>query len=722
MKQILQDMAKGGSSIVEAPAPQIKSNYVLINTSSTLISAGTERMLVDFGKASLIDKARSQPDKVKMVLEKVQTDGLITTVDAVKSKLAQPLPLGYSNVGVVADVGKGAEQFKVGDRVVSNGPHADVVRVAKNLVAKIPDNVSDEEAAFTVVASIGLQGIRLASPTLGECFVVTGVGLIGLLTVQMLRAQGCRVLAIDFDQSKLDLAKQFGAEICNPGLGEDPIAAGMAFSRGVGVDGVIITASTKSTDPVTQAARMSRKRGRIILVGVTGLELSRADFYEKELTFQVSCSYGPGRYDPAYEEKGNDYPLAFVRWTEQRNFEAILDMMSSGHLDVKPLISHRFKFEDASAAYDVLTTDKSALGILLQFDSAIDSRHDKTVHLGISKGVSLASNPPMNHLANEAVVGFVGAGNYASRMLIPAFKKAGAKLHSIATSGGINGVTHGEKAGFTEATTDTEAMINDSNINTIAIVTQHNSHAHFVQQALKAGKNVFVEKPLAITHTELADVKAAYELACKAEKTPKLMVGFNRRFSPQIQKMKALLSPIKEPKSFIMTMNAGAIPSDHWTQDVNVGGGRIIGEACHFIDLMRFLAGSEIISVQARRMGDTNSVDITEDKAAIILGFADGSFGTIHYLANGAASFPKERIEVFAAGGTLQLDNFIKLKGFGWKGFKKLNLWKQDKGQKACSTAFIDSIKNGTASPIAAEELFEVAKVTIDIAEQLRLQ
>ena len=712
MKQILQDMAKGGSAIVEAPAPQATKNHVLINTTTTLISAGTERMLVDFGKANLIDKARAQPDKVKMVLEKVQTDGLMTTVDAVKSKLAQPLPLGYCNVGVIESVGKSAEGFQQGDRVVSNGPHADVVRVSKNLVAKIPENVSDEEASFTVVASIGLQGIRLANPTMGECFVVTGVGLIGLLTVQMLRAQGCRVLAIDFDQAKLDLAKQFGAETCNPGKGEDPVAAGMAFSRGVGVDGVIITASTKSNDPVTQAARMSRKRGRIILVGVTGLELSRADFYEKELTFQVSCSYGPGRYDPIYEEQGNDYPLAFVRWTEQRNFEAILDMMAGGQLNVKPLITHRFKFENASDAYELLTSDKSALGILLQFESAPNSRHEKTVKL----------NAITNYKPNEPVVGFVGAGNYASRMLIPAFKEAGAQFHSIATSGGINGVIHGEKAGFSEATTDTQAMIDNPNINTVAIVTRHNSHAYFVQEALKAGKNVFVEKPLAITHEELADVKAAYDDAVKTDKAPKLMVGFNRRFSPQVQKMKQLLEPIKEPKSFIMTMNAGSIPADHWTQDINVGGGRIIGEACHFIDLMRYLAGCEIVSVQARRMGDTDTVDVTEDKAAIILGFADGSFGTIHYLANGAASFPKERVEVFTAGGTLQLDNFIKLKGFGWKGFKKLNLWKQDKGQTACSAAFIESIKQAKPAPISADELFEVAKVTIDIANQLRMQ
>ena len=711
MKQVLQDLGAGGTAIEQAPAPQASRGQCVINSAVTLVSAGTERMLVDFGKASMVQKARQQPDKVKMVLDKVKTDGLMTTVDAVRSKLAQPIPLGYCNVGVVESVGKGVDQFKAGDRVVSNGPHADVVRVPKNLCAKIPEGVSDEAAAFTVVASIGLQGIRLAQPTLGEAFVVTGVGLIGLMTVQMLRAQGCRVLAIDFDDRKLQLAKSFGAEICNPGKGEDPITAGMALSRGNGVDGVIITASTKSSDPVSQAAKMSRKRGRIILVGVTGLELMRDDFYQKELTFQVSCSYGPGRYDPLYEDQGQDYPLGFVRWTEQRNFEAVLDMMASGALNVEPLITHRFDFDKAPDAYDVLTEDKSALGILLKYESDTEPRHVKTVELNVA--TSFASQKP--------VLGFVGAGNYASRMLIPAFKKAGAQFHTIATSGGINGVIHGKNTGFKQATTDTQAMLDDPEINTAVIVTRHNSHAGFVCSALKAGKNVFVEKPLAVTHEELAEVEAIYHNPVDPQAAPKLMVGFNRRFSPQVQKMKSLLAGVNEPKTFMMTMNAGAMPNDHWTQDPEVGGGRIIGEACHFIDLMRFLADSEIVSVQCRRMGDTPGM-ITEDKAAIILGFADGSFGTIHYLANGAASFPKERVEVFAAGRVLQLDNFRKLTGYGWPGFSKMNLWRQDKGQDGCAAAFLQSVEQGSEAPIPAAELFEVAKVTIDIAEQLRQQ
>jgi predicted dehydrogenase/threonine dehydrogenase-like Zn-dependent dehydrogenase len=710
MKQVLQNMQSGETLVVDAPAPRAGSGDVVVHTSCTLVSAGTERMLVEFGKASLLDKARQQPEKVKMVLEKIGTDGLMTTVDAVRSKLAQPLPLGYCNVGVVGDLGKSVQGLKVGDRVVSNGPHADVVRVPKNLCARIPDGVSDETAAFTVVASIGLQGVRLVQPTLGEAVVVTGVGLIGLLTVQILRSSGCRVLAIDFDETKLALAQKFGAETCNPGKGEDPVAAGMAFSHGRGVDAVIITASTKSTDPVTQAARMSRKRGRIVLVGVTGLELNRADFYEKELMFQVSCSYGPGRYDPAYEERGQDYPLGFVRWTEQRNFEAILDMMSDGRLNVEPLISHRFAFEEAPRAYEVLTEERHALGILLKYNSAVEPRLQKRVRLA-----------EVEFDRARPVVGFIGAGNYASRILIPAFKAAGAQLHTIITAGGVSGAVQGRKAGFAEAATDLDALLGNEAINAVAVVTRHDSHGRFVAEAVKAGKNVFVEKPLAIKRDDLASVEAAFAEASSAGRKHHLLVGFNRRFAPQVQKMKALLESVKEPKAFVMVMNAGAIPASHWTQDRDVGGGRIIGEACHFIDLMRFLAGSAIVSVQARRMGDAPGVDVTEDKAAITLGFADGSFGTIHYLANGPASFPKERVEVFTAGRVLQLDNFRKLKGFGWPGFGSMNLWRQDKGQKACVVAFLQAIESGTPA-IPVDEIFEVARVTLDAADQLRSQ
>ncbi len=713
MRQILQDMSNGQTLVVTAPAPVASPGSLLIASTRSLISAGTERMLVGFGKASMLEKARQQPEKVKMVLEKVRTDGLLTTVQAVQSKLAQPLPLGYCNAGVVVEVGAGVEGFTVGDRVISNGPHADLVNVPKNLCALIPEKVDDDSGAFVVVASIGLQGIRLLQPTLGECVVVVGVGLIGLLTVQLLRAQGCRVLAVDFDDTKLALAKQFGASTCNPGAGEDPVAAGLSFSRSYGVDGVIITASTQSNDPVAQAARMCRKRGRIVLVGVTGLELNRADFYEKEISFQVSCSYGPGRYDADYEVNGQDYPIGFVRWTEQRNFEAVLDMMAAGQIDTQPLITHRFAFDDAPNAYLRLTQDKGSLGILLEYSGAVSDRMVRQVPL------SGAFKPE----PSRAVFAFVGAGNYASRVLIPAFKKAGAQLHTVVTKGGINGVIHGEKAGFAEASTDLKAMLSNPAINSVAIATRHDSHAQLVTLALAAGKHVFVEKPLAINHDGLAQVQAAYTLAHAGARGggPQLMVGFNRRFAPQVQKMKKLLQAVKEPKSFVMTMNAGAIAAEHWTQDNLVGGGRIIGEACHFVDLMRFLADSQIVSIQARRMGGSSVVMVLEDKASITLGFEDGSFGTILYLANGPASFAKERVEVFAAGRALQLDNFRKLQGYGWPGFGKLNLWRQDKGQSACASAFVQAVEKGVPA-IPVDEIFEVARVTIDIAQQLRAQ
>jgi len=709
LKQLLQDLNHGKTLVIQAPSPQVSDTTLVIDSSVSLISAGTERMLVDFSRASLIEKAMQQPDRVKAVLDKVAVDGLLTTIEAVQAKLAQPIPLGYSNVGRVSAVGRKVTGFQIGDRVVSNGPHADVVKVPSQLCAKIPDAVSDEAAAFAVVGAIGLQGIRLAQPTLGESVVVIGTGLIGQLIVQMLRSHGCRVLAVDMDQSRLDLAAKYGAEVCNPGRGEDVVQVATRFSRGRGVDAVLITASTKSSEIISQAARMSRKRGRIILIGVTGLELNRAEFYEKELTFQVSCSYGPGRYDADYEEKGHDYPIGFVRWTAQRNFEAVLDLMASGQIDVAPLISHRLPFDQAEDAYDVLSSDSKALGILFQYQDPIPQRHVSSIELAPLE-VPLTSSTP--------ALGFIGAGNYASRMLIPAFKAAGAVLASVASSGGTAAVIHGKKAGFARCSSSADELIQDSTVNTVVIATRHDTHALFVEKALQAHKNVFVEKPLALTLEQVDSIEKTY----KSANTLRLMVGFNRRFAPQVVKMKELISQVSGPKTLALLMNAGAIPANHWTQDQIVGGGRIIGEACHLIDLARFLVGAEITSVTARRIEDPTNAQTTEDKASIILGFADGSIANINYFANGSASFPKERIEVFAAGGILQLINFRKLIGYGWKGFSKMNLWRQDKGQNACARAFLTSIREGSPSPIPASEIFEVARASIRAAQILREQ
>ena len=707
MKQVLQNLSNGETSLVGVPCPKNSPGNLLIASQNTLISTGTERMLVDFGKANLISKALQQPDKVKMVLEKVKSDGLLPTFDSVRSKLDQPLPLGYSNAGIVLE--SSVDVFSVGDRVVSNGNHAEVVRVSQNLCAKIPDEVNDESAAFTVLAAIGLQGIRLINPTLGEAVAVFGLGLIGLMTVQMLRASGCRVLGIDFDSSRCTLARQFGAETVDLSKDENPIDIAQVFSRSRGMDAVIVAATTKSDEVMHQAAEMCRMRGRIVLVGVVGLNLHREDFFKKELTFQVSASYGPGRYDPLFEEKGQDYPVGFVRWTEQRNFEAVLDMMALGRIDVKPLITHRYKIDDAIEAYGVLN-DSLALGILLEYPSQEEELLRKTI-------VTLQTYESLSYAPTDPVVGFIGAGNYASRILIPAFRDAGAKLDTLATSGGISGIHHGKKAGFKTVTTELDVLWNNDDINAVAIVTRHDAHATQVLSALESGKHIFVEKPLAVNSEQLSVIS---EKMLELRDPPILMVGFNRRFAPHVVKMKSLLGSRREPKSITITVNAGDIPADHWTQDPEIGGGRIIGEGSHFIDLMRFLVGHPITGHQAMMMGSVPGVEVRDDKISINLSFADGSFGTIHYLANGGKVFPTERIEVFCGGAVLQMDNYRMLRGYGWHGFKKMKLFKQDKGQKACAKAFLCAIRKGNPSPIPYDEVMESSKISIKVAETLR--
>lgn len=712
MQQILQNLKTGETTLVDIPCPSIGRGQVLIQTRASLISAGTERMLVDFGKASMLDKARQQPEKVKMVLNKISTDGLFPTLEAVQSKLDQPMPLGYCNAGVVLAVGAGVTEFVVGDRVASNGNHAEVVRLPKNLCAKIPDGVTDEAAAFTVLSAIALQGIRLAKPELGERVAVFGLGLIGLITVQLLRAQGCQVIGIDFDENKLALARKFGARTVNLAKNEDGVAAAMAFSEGRGVDAVIITAATKSNDPVSHGAQMSRKRGRIVLVGVTGLELNRSEFFEKELTFQVSCSYGPGRYDKSYEDGGQDYPFGFVRWTEQRNFEAILNMLAEGKIDTQTLITHRFAFADAMQAYDVLVQDRAALGIILNYIAASEEPlRQRTIHLA----------PQATIAASDSVVGVLGAGNYASRVLVPAFQKAGARLETIVTSGGPSGAYVGNKMGFAVVSTDAAQIFDNPAINTVVIATRHDSHADMVIKAIEAGKHVFVEKPLALRIGEIERMQEAWKHRAESvAQMPLLMIGFNRRFSPLVTKMKSLMASVKQPKAFIYTCNAGAIPADHWTQAIETGGGRLVGEACHFIDLLRFLADSPIVKCHVMRIGRNPAMAVVDDKATIQLQFEDGSIGTVHYFANGGKRFPKERVEVFAADAVLQLDNYRELRGYAWPGFGKAKLWSQDKGQGACAKAFVDAVRAGAASPIPLDEIWEVSKVSVEVAEAAR--
>ena len=677
----------------------------------SLISPGTERMLLDFGRAGWIGKVRQQPEKVQSVIEKARTDGLITTFEAVRRKLDQPILLGYSNVGTVVETGPGVTGFAPGDRVASNGSHSEMTVVAQNLCARIPDGVTDEAAAFTVLGAIALQGVRLARPTLGESVAVTGLGLIGLLTVQLLRANGCRVLGIDLDPARLELASGSGAETIDLSRTADPVAAADWFSRNRGLDAVIITAATRSSEPVHQAALMCRKRGRIVLTGVTGLELSRDDFYKKELTFQVSCSYGPGRYDPAYES-GFDYPAGYVRWTAQRNFEAVLDMIASGKLDMAPLITHRFSFDHVDSAYEVLESGAASLGILLQYSP---ERQKPTPHL-LRRTVQLdGADGQRRYIGAVPVVGLIGAGQYASSSLLPGLKSSGARLVTIVSHGGSSAAHWGRRYAFQAAATDSDAVLGDASIDSVVIATRHDTHAGLVCRALKAGKHVFVEKPLCTTFEELEQIETLYCSLKRAASAPLVMVGFNRRFAPQIVRIKELLSGGPGQKTIIITVNAGALSAEHWTQDHHIGGGRIIGEACHFVDLLRFLADAPTLRTSVSCPSRTDRA-APPDTATITLEFADGSIGTVHYFANGHKSFPKENIKIFCAGRVLELNNFLRLSGYGWPRFRRMNLWRQDKGNRACIGRFINAVRTGAASPIPFEQLMEVSRVTIQLA------
>lgn len=698
MKQIIQDLKSGATILEEVPVPNVKAGCVLIKTTRTLVSLGTERMLVEFGKANLIDKARQQPDKVKQVLDKLKTDGIQPTLEAVFNKLGQPLPLGYCNVGRVIAVGKGVTEFVVGDRVASNGNHAEYVCVPKNLVARIPDNVSDEEAAFTVIGSIGLEGIRLFKPELGETVVVTGLGLIGLVVSQLLIANGCRVVGIDFDQDKVDRATSMGVIAINPASGVNPVNFVDELTGSVGADGVIITASAKSDEVMHQACTMSRKRGRIILVGVVGLNLRRDDFYKKELSFQVSCSYGAGRYDEEYENKGHDYPLPYVRWTEKRNFETILQTISTGKLDVKSLITEVVELEDYLQIYGDMRKKGSIASII---------KYPEEVAIERVVTVSGANFKPGN-----GKIGIIGAGNYTSGMVIPSLKKAGATIKYIASAGGLNAKILAKKAGAECATSDYTEILNDKEVDLVIITTRHNLHSKMVLETLKAGKSVFVEKPLCLNKEELAAISEAYE---NAGDNVTLTVGFNRRFSPLAVKLKQQVGD--GPKNIVATMNAGFIPAEMWVHDLEIGGGRIIGEACHFIDLCSYIAGSRITAVCMNAMG-TNPEENT-DNATILLKYENGTNAVINYFANGSKSYAKERFEVYSQERVFVLDNWRRLEGFGSKGFSKMTC-SMDKGQNSQFTQLNERIKNGGAPLIPFDSIVNTTLASFAAIESLK--
>ncbi|MBN1515447.1 bi-domain-containing oxidoreductase [Candidatus Sumerlaeota bacterium] len=703
MKQILQHLKTGKMEIAELPSPTAGRGEALIQSRASLISSGTERMLVEFSQASLIQKARQQPDKVKQVLDKIKTDGLLPTLDAVFRKLDTPMPLGYCNCGVVLEAGEGVQDLAPGDRVISNGNHAEIIAAPRNLCAKVPEGIPDEEAAFTVLASIALQGVRLLKPELGETIMVFGMGLIGLLTAQLLRASGCEVLAVDLNADRLALAETFGAKAVNLDAGADPVASALTATGGAGVDGVIITASAKTDVIMHQAAEACRKRGRIILVGVVGLNLRRDDFYKKELTFQVSCSYGPGRYDETYEQKGQDYPISYVRWTEGRNFEAILSAINSGLLNVKPLITHRFQLNDALKAYDKVQNDPSALGIILEYPAEV------------SREINVAVTQRQSAGSEKTTVGVIGAGGFATGVLIPAISKTDAAMKYVAVRSKAQAAQHAaKKYGIEQASTDYRTMLKDPAVNAVFIITGHASHANLVSEALEADKHVFVEKPLALNETQLQHI----EQTVKRRPERQLMVGFNRRFSPHIQKMKDALRGRSEPMCLTMTVNSGAIPADHWTQDPQAGGGRIIGEACHFIDLLLYLTGAKIQTVSAMMVGEGPAV--REDKMSILLGFEDGSVGTINYFSNGAKSYPKETLEVFSDGRIMRMENFRLTRGYGFPRLSKFKTSRQDKGHQAEVEAFITRVSEGGAPLIPFSELANVTRASFAAVQSAR--
>lgn len=698
MKQIIQDIKNGGTILEEVPVPQVRGGHVLIRTTRSLVSLGTERMLVEFGQANFLEKARQQPDKVKQVLDKIKTDGLRPTIEAVLNKLDQPIPLGYCNVGVVEEVGRGVSGLSVGDRVVSNGPHAEYVCVPKNLVAKIPSEVSDEEATFAVIGAIGLQGIRLIKPEFGETVVVVGLGLIGLISAQILRSHGCRVVGIDFDEQKNELARSWGITTINPSRGDNPIALVEHLTGGIGADAVLITASTKSHDVIHEACEMSRKRGRIVLVGVVGLNMRRDDFYKKELSFQVSCSYGPGRYDEAYEQRGNDYPIAYVRWTEQRNFEAILEAIRSGALSVKPLITEMVDLEHYLEIYGDMRRSGSIASILKYSEVPM-----------LSRVVSVATR---NVDRQGGKMGIIGAGNFTSSTIMPSLKKAKAQVKYIVSAQGLTAKLLASKYDVELATSDYREMLHDPEVTQVLITTRHNMHGSMVVEALRAGKSVFVEKPLCLNETELAEILSAYnDTSCSGT----LTVGFNRRFSPFATKLKSLLG--EAPTNIVATMNAGAIPPDVWVHDLEVGGGRIIGEACHFIDLCAYLAGSTVVSVCMNALGQ-NPADNT-DNASILLRFANGSNAVINYFANGSKAYAKERIEVFSQERVFILDNWRKLTGYGVKGFSSMS-GSLDKGHRAQFRLLTELTEHGGKALIPMESLVNTTLASFACITSLR--
>jgi len=716
MKQLLQHARTGEITVEEVPAPQLLPGCVLVRVAASVVSAGTERASAEFARKSLLDKARSRPDLVREVIGKIQRDGIASAMQAVRSRLDQPQTPGYSSAGTVVAVGEGVTDLRPGDRVACAGAgfavHAEIACIPRLLVAPIPVHsiaveVSFDEAAFATLGAVALHGVRSAEAKLGDQVAVIGLGLIGQLTVQLLKAAGCRVLGMDIDPLRASLARELGADaVASSASGFRDLC--LEFSGGAGADCVLITAETSSSDPVNLAGAIARDRAIVVAVGTVGLDIERKAYYEKELDFRISRSYGPGRYDSAYEQKGRDYPIGYVRWTETRNMESFLQLVADAKVNVGPLITHRFGIEDAQRAYELIAgkSRESFLGVVLQYEAGEDLQ-TLTLVKTAAGGIQTASS-------GRVSVGLLGSGLFATSTLVPALKaSANTTLVSVCAATGSHAQHAAQKFGFRVCTTDESQLINDSAINAVVIATRNHLHCRQALAALAAGKHVFCEKPLCLNENELRSIVRA-----KSSGRQALMVGFNRRFAPMIAQMKSFLAPITEPLTFHYRINAGHLPPDHWLNDREQGGGRILGEVCHFVDLLMFLASSPIIEVEGRAPSDSGRY--AGGNVLASLRFANGSEGTISYLANGDRAFSKERIEVFGGGAVAVLDDFRRLE-LVRDGRKQTvrSRWRQDKGHAAEWAAFAQSVQKGDEAPIRFEDIVCSTQATLRLDESV---
>jgi predicted dehydrogenase/threonine dehydrogenase-like Zn-dependent dehydrogenase len=708
MKQLIQDVRTGTTSVVDAPIPRPGPGMVLVRTAASAVSTGTERALVEFAGMSLVAKARSRPDLVRQTVDKARREGVLSTLEAVQNRLDQPMPLGYSSAGTVVEVGPDVDGVRPGDRVACAGGgyavHAEYAVVPQNLIAPLPAGVDFEPAAFATLGAIALHGFRLAEPQIGERIAVIGLGLLGLLAAQVARAAGCTVFGTDIAQERVTRARGLGLEAA---LRSEAEASAASLTGGLGFDAVLICAHADASDPVELAGAIARDRARVISIGVVGLELPRRVYFEKELRFIVSRSYGPGRYDTHYEEGGHDYPIGFVRWTEGRNLAAFCELLAAGRVDVASLITHRIPIERGADAYSLITAESAEpfLGVVITYPETPSAPGRRAIPI-----VTPGAEP-----SSPVRLGALGAGSFATGVLFPALRKIDAiDLVCLASATGFKSAEVARRFGFHSASTDEAEVLRDDRVNTIAVLTRHHLHARQTAAALRAGKHVFCEKPLALSREDLLQVEEALRASARL-----LLVGFNRRFAPMSARLREFLEPVHEPLSIYYRVNAGLLPPGHWHYDPSQGGGRIVSEACHFIDYLTFLTGALPVLVLARALPGGGRY--REENVVLTVELADGSIGVIHYLANGGRSMPKERVEVFGGGRSAALDDFRRLELFSADRRVTLRApLRQDKGHRREWEAFASAIRSGGPPPIPYDEIFAVSLATLAAQESLR--